>query len=82
MSLSKYGVLVLNLIFSKYLINNRYIYLLLVNLFYRQVDKYQNAKKEHFLLHYLKNALNRFLSLFFGTIIINKLITDVLLTKS
>ena len=41
--------------------------------------KYQ---KKRFLLYYLENALTRFLFLFFGIIIVNKLEVDVLLTKN
>ena len=80
--LSKCNVLVLNLILLEYLIDNKYIYPLLVNFFYKLVDQYQNAKEKHFLLHYVNMALTRSLLLFFGTIIINKLEINVLSTKS
>lgn len=89
-SLSMYILLVSHLFLSKYLINDRYIYLLLVYFSSKQVyqnfllitdvyicyqttfliDKsiiYQNAKKKHLLLYYLKDVLIKLIFLAFSS---------------
>ena len=70
--LSKYTVSVLNFILLKYFVNNKYIYLLLINFSYNKSINCQDTKKKHFLLYYLKNALTKSLSLLFNIIVIIK----------
>ena len=61
--LSKYSVLVSNLISSKYLVDDRCVYPLLVNFSYRQVNHLLKCRRGALFLYYLINDLTRSLSL-------------------
>ena len=77
MSLFKYSLLVPKFILLEYLVDNGYVYLLSINFSYKQVNPLSGCRKKTLFLHYLKDALIRFLSLYFGTIIVSKLKADI-----
>lgn len=51
------------LILSKYLIDNKYIYLLLINFFYKQANHLSEYQRKEIFLYYLEDISTRFLFL-------------------